>query len=46
MRPTDVLETFVDNSELQHATGFAPRTSIEDGLRSFVTWYRGYRGKK
>jgi UDP-glucuronate 4-epimerase len=44
MRPIDVLETFADSSELQRATGFAPRTPIEDGLRSFVAWYRGYRG--
>jgi UDP-glucuronate 4-epimerase len=44
MRPIDVLETFADSSELRRATGFAPRTPIEDGLRAFVTWYRGYRG--
>src|ERR1700685_2475272 len=44
MRPIDVLETFADSSELQRATGFAPRTQIEEGLRSFVTWYRDYRG--
>ena len=46
MRPIDVLETFADSSELQRATGFAPRTPIEDGLRAFVTWYRDYRGNK
>ena len=46
MRPIDVLETFADSSELQRATGFAPHTPIEDGLRSFVSWYRGYCGKK
>jgi UDP-glucuronate 4-epimerase len=46
MRPIDVLETFADSSELQRATGFTPRTPIEDGLRSFVTWYRDYRGEK
>ena len=46
MRPIDVLETFADSSELRRATGFAPRTPIEDGLRAFVTWYRDYRGKK
>jgi UDP-glucuronate 4-epimerase len=46
MRPIDVLETFADSSELQRATGFAPRTPIEDGLRSFVTWYRDCRGNK
>jgi UDP-glucuronate 4-epimerase len=43
MRPIDVLETSADCSELQRATGFAPRTPIEDGLRRFVTWYRDYR---
>jgi UDP-glucuronate 4-epimerase len=44
MRSIDVLETFADSSELQRATGFAPHTPIEDGLRMFVTWYRGYHG--
>jgi UDP-glucuronate 4-epimerase len=44
MRPIDVLETFADSSDLQRATGFAPRTPIEAGLRAFVTWYCGYRG--
>jgi UDP-glucuronate 4-epimerase len=44
MRSIDVLETFADSSELRRATGFTPRTPIEDGLRAFVTWYRGYRG--
>src|SRR5580692_11174564 len=43
MRPVDVLETFADSSELQRATGFAPNTPIEGGLRAFVTWYRDYR---
>jgi len=42
MRPVDVLETFADSSELQRVTGFAPRTPIEQGLRSFVEWYRKY----
>jgi UDP-glucuronate 4-epimerase len=46
MRPIDVLETFADSSELRRATGFAPHTPIEDGLRTFVTWYRDYRGEK
>jgi UDP-glucuronate 4-epimerase len=45
-RPIDVLETFADSSGLRLATGFAPHTPIEGGLRSFVTWYRDYRGKQ
>jgi UDP-glucuronate 4-epimerase len=46
MRAIDVLETFADSSDLARDTGFSPRTPIEDGLRAFVTWYRGYRGEK
>jgi UDP-glucuronate 4-epimerase len=42
MRSVDVLETFADSSELQRVAGFAPRTPIEQGLRSFVEWYRKY----
>jgi len=42
MRPIDVLETFADSSDLERATGFAPRTLIEDGLRSFVEWFYEY----
>jgi UDP-glucuronate 4-epimerase len=43
MRPVDVLETFADGSELERATGFAPHTAIETGLRSFVTWFRDFQ---
>lgn len=42
MRPIDVLETFADSSDLERAVSFAPRTAIEDGLRSFVGWFRQY----
>ncbi len=42
MRPIDVLETFADSSELESATGFTPHTAIEDGLRSFVKWFRDF----
>jgi len=42
IRPIDVLETFADGAELERATGFTPHTPIENGLRSFVTWYRDY----
>jgi len=42
MQPGDVPATYADVSELSRAVGFAPRTSIEDGLRNFVAWYRDY----
>jgi len=42
MQPGDVPTTYADVSELAETIGFTPRTSIEDGLREFVDWYRGY----
>ena len=42
MQPGDVLETFADIGDLMRDTGFTPATSIEDGVRSFVAWYRGH----
>lgn len=42
MQPGDVTETFADVTELMRDTGFSPQTSIEDGLREFVAWYRDY----
>jgi UDP-glucuronate 4-epimerase len=45
MQPGDVVETFADVDDLRDAVDFQPRTSIEDGLRRFVDWYRGYSGQ-
>lgn len=42
MQPGDVTETFADVAELMRDTGFRPQTSIEDGLRNFVAWYRDH----
>ncbi len=42
MQPGDVVETFADVAELMRDTGFKPQTSIEDGIRDFVAWYRDF----
>lgn len=42
MQPGDVLETFAEVDDLVRDTGYAPSTSIEDGIRDFVVWYRDY----
>jgi UDP-glucuronate 4-epimerase len=44
MQPGDVMETFADIDDLARDVGFAPRTSIEDGIRGFVAWYRDHYG--
>ncbi len=44
MQPGDVPETFADVSDLVRDVGFSPETSLEDGIRNFVAWYRDYHG--
>lgn len=42
LQPGDVVATFADVAKLEAAVGFRPSTSIEEGLRKFVEWYREY----
>ncbi len=43
MQPGDVADTWADVSALQRDVGYAPNTSIEDGVAKFVAWYRNFR---
>ena len=38
----DVPDTEADVSELIRAVDYRPRVSVEEGVRNFVDWYRGY----
>jgi UDP-glucuronate 4-epimerase len=42
MQPGDVPATYADVDDLTADVGFKPATSIEDGIKNFVTWYRDY----
>ena len=42
MQPGDVRDTFADISAIQRDLGFEPKTTIADGVPSFVRWYREY----
>ncbi|MBU6248710.1 MAG: NAD-dependent epimerase [Xanthomonadaceae bacterium] len=42
MQPGDVPDTWADVSALRRDVGYAPNTSIEDGVARFVAWYRDY----
>jgi UDP-glucuronate 4-epimerase len=42
MQPGDVSMTYADTTLLQQLTGFAPRTTLTEGLTRFVEWYRQY----
>jgi UDP-glucuronate 4-epimerase len=42
LQPGDVPDTEADTSALAHATDFTPRVGIEEGVKRFAAWYRGY----
>ncbi len=42
MQPGDVHKTYADITAIQADLGYAPTTSIEEGVPSFVRWYRDY----
>jgi len=44
MQPGDVPATCADIEDLSNDVGFRPSTSIEEGVKQFVAWYKEYYG--
>ena len=42
MQPGDVPVTFADTTPLEEDFGFRPHTSLREGLRKFVEWYKEF----
>ncbi len=42
IQPGDVPATYADIDDLVTDVGFAPKTSIEDGIKKFILWYKKY----
>lgn len=42
LQPGDVPKTFADTTLLQQDFGFKPQTSIKEGVKAFVDWYKAY----
>ena len=42
MQPGDVPATWANGNLLRDLTGYAPQTSLQDGVDAFVAWYRDY----
>lgn len=42
MQAGDVVATHADVSALKRAIGYAPKVTVEEGIPSFVEWYRHY----
>ena len=45
MQPGDVEKTWSNINLLKKLTGFQPKISIEEGIKSFVDWYLNYERK-
>jgi UDP-glucuronate 4-epimerase len=46
MQPGDVTNTNADVAETTAAIGYAPKTSIEEGVSKFADWYLDYYGHR
>jgi UDP-glucuronate 4-epimerase len=44
LQPGDVCSTYADVDDLMRDVGFRPSTSIEEGIGTFVAWYRKFYG--
>ena len=42
MQKGDVPATWADAEQLRELTGYSPKTSVREGVRRFVEWYRDY----
>ncbi|MGM5488920.1 MAG: NAD-dependent epimerase/dehydratase family protein, partial [Nanobdellota archaeon] len=46
MQPGDVPHTEADITKAQRMLGYAPKTSVKQGVQQFVDWYREYYGEE
>lgn len=42
LQPGDVPETYANVDDLMRDVGFKPSTSVETGVKAFVSWYKDY----
>ncbi|WBU52635.1 NAD-dependent epimerase/dehydratase family protein [Paracoccus sp. SCSIO 75233] len=42
MQPGDVPATWADTTLLRRLTGYAPQTSVREGAKAYVDWFREY----
>jgi UDP-glucuronate 4-epimerase len=42
MQPGDVADTAADITKSRKLLGFNPKTSVREGIRKFIIWYRDY----
>ena len=45
MQKGDVYKTWACVAKLDEEIGYKPRTSLNEGVKEFVSWYKFYYGK-
>ena len=46
MQKCDVEKTFADITKAKKMLGFSPKTSVDNGVKKFVEWYKEYYNVK
>jgi UDP-glucuronate 4-epimerase len=42
IQPGDVPETYADVTDLMEAVDYRPSTTVSEGIKNFVDWYKSY----
>ena len=42
LQPGDVPDTYADVTDLIKDFDFKPKTSVDEGVRDFIAWYKNY----
>jgi len=45
MQAGDVYQTFADTSRLEHDYNYKPQIAVDQGIKAFVLWYKGFYNK-
>jgi len=45
MQAGDVHQTFADTSRLEHDYNYKPQIAVDNGIKAFVLWYKGFYNK-
>jgi UDP-glucuronate 4-epimerase len=46
MQKGDVYQTYASTEKLAKRVGYKPKTDLDEGLKAFVDWYRGFYGEE
>ena len=38
----DIKDTFADNQKIMNYTNYAPKTTLTEGVRNFINWYKNF----